>query len=124
MKSYTILDNTVSVESITFTGIEAGISPVVVLREVRLSYETDADGNRTDRVEACRYSVLDTSTYGTFVIKVKNDKPVITAEQLENAKEHILLDIPVEEVIIKPFSIEYGRCRVSVTAPFVKLHKN
>lgn len=100
------------------------ISPTVVLRNVSLSYETDVDGKRTDKVVAVRYECVDTETFSTFTVKVNGNKPVISSQELEASENLILLEFPVDEVEIRPYAIEYGKVKVSIVAPYVKVQKN
>lgn len=100
------------------------ISPTVVLRNVLLSYETDVDGKRTDKVVAVRYECVDTETFSAFTVKVNGSKPVITSQELDASENLVLLELPVDEVEIRPYSIEYGKVKVSIIAPYVKVQRN
>lgn len=100
------------------------ISPTVVLRNVLLSYETDVDGKRTDKVVAVRYECVDTETFSAFTVKVNGSKPVITSQELDASENLVLLELPVDEVEIRPYSIEYGKVKVSILAPYVKVQRN
>lgn len=96
-------------------------SDVVVIRAVRISYVKDANGKSTNNIECCRYDCIDPNTFNTFTIKVPASNPVISNEALEASAEPVCIEIPVDETIIRPYAIEYGRAKVSITAPYVKL---
>jgi hypothetical protein len=99
------------------------IPPTAVLRNVRFTYQTDSDGNRTNVIESVRYDCVDPSNYASFTLKVNGSKAVITPEELENAEDVIFIDIPTESTIIKPYALEYGKAKVSIITPMVKIHK-
>lgn len=94
---------------------------IAVIRDVRLSKVKDANGKITDKVDCTRYDCINPDTYEMFTIKVPGAEPVITKEDLESSTAPIFIEIPVEETIIRPYSIEYGRVKVSIIAPYVKL---
>lgn len=100
------------------------IPEVAVVRNVRISNIMDAEGKKTDKVEAIRYDCVNPDNYSTFTIKVESSRPVVTKEILEASDEPIYITIPVEEVVIRPYAIEYGNAKVSIVAPYVKLAEN
>ena len=103
----------------------AGIIPeIAVVRNVRLSYQQDADGKRTEKVEAVRYDCIDPDSYASFTIKVETNRPVISKEELDAAEDAICIAIPVDKVTIRPYAIEYGMAKVSIVAPMVTLANN
>lgn len=102
-----------------------GIIPeVAVVRNVRISNVLDAEGKKTDKVEAVRYDCVNPDNFSTFTIKVETTRPVVTKEILEASEEPIYISIPVEEVVIRPYEISYGNAKVSIVAPYVKLAEN
>lgn len=102
-----------------------GIIPdVAVLKNVRVSNVMDAEGKKTDKVEAVRYDCVNPENFSTFTIKVETTRPVVTKEILEASEEPIYISIPVEEVVIRPYEISYGNAKVSIVAPYVKLAEN
>lgn len=102
-----------------------GIIPeLAVVRNMRPSYVLDSEGKRTDKIEAVRYDCVNPENYSSFTIKVETTRPVITKELIEASDEPLYITIPVAEVVIKPYSIEYGVAKVSIVAPFVKLAEN
>ena len=102
----------------------AGIlSGEAVVSDFTYQYKTDNAGNRTDIIECVRYKCVDLTTFSNFTIKVETDKPVISKEDLENSETPVLIRIPVDDTIIKPYAIEYGKAKVSIIAPYVELIK-
>lgn len=95
-----------------------------VLRNVRVSYVVDNEGNKTDRIDAVRYDCICPDTYASFTLKVNTTQPVVTKESIEKAEMPVFIAIPVDEVVIKPYEISYGVAKVSITAPYVKMIKN
>lgn len=101
-----------------------GIVPeTAVLRNVRVSKAKDADGNFTGQTEAIRYDLVDPTTFASFTVKVEEDEPVITRDELEKSDEPVFVTIPVEETVVKPYEITYGIAKVSIVAPYIKLEK-
>lgn len=100
------------------------IAERVVVRDVKPVFKTDSEGKRTDIVEAIRYDCVNPNDYSTFTLKTLSIKPVITPEELEASEEVVYISIPVNEVVIKPYKIEYGIATVSIIAPYVKLASN
>ena len=102
-----------------------GIIPeVAVVRNVRISNVLDAEGKKTDKVEAVRYDCVNPDNFSSFTLKVETTRPVVTKEILEASEEPIYISIPVEEVAIRPYEISYGNAKVSIVAPYVKLAEN
>lgn len=100
------------------------ISDVVVLRNVRPSYVKDAEGKNTELIECVRYDCVDPNTYATFTIKVESTKAIVTKQALEASEEPLYVAIPVKETVIKPYAVEYGKAKVSIVAPYLKLAEN
>ena len=111
--------NSMDVKDLTLIA-EGKIPPQVVVRNVRYAYQTDADGNKTDTIKAVLYDCVDPVNFATFTLKVNSSKAVITPEELEEAEDVVYIEIPVELTVIKPYSIEYGKAKVSIIAPQVK----
>jgi hypothetical protein len=121
MKS--IITNNVLSSKLLILSAKEFINPVAILRDVKLVYETDANGKRTDKVVAVKYDCIDPETYSTFSIKVEGNKPVITPTALELSESIVTLEIPVNETLIKPYELSYGNCKVSIVAPYVTIKK-
>ena len=102
-----------------------GIIPdVAVVKNVRVSNVLDAEGKKTDKVEAVRYDCVNPDNFSTFTLKVETTRPIVTKEILEASEEPVFITIPVDEVIIRPYEISYGNAKVSIIAPYVKLAEN
>lgn len=102
-----------------------GIIPeIAVVKNVRISNVLDAEGKKTDKVEAVRYDCVNPDNFSMFTLKVETTRPVVTKEILEATEEPIYLMIPVSEVVIRPYEISYGNAKVSIIAPYVKLAEN
>lgn len=115
------IDNNTILASQMEMSAKGVLSDVVVVRNIRESYVLDANGKRTDQIDCIRYDCVDPNTFDTFTAKVLTSKPVISKEALEASDVPVYIEIPVEETIIRPYSIEYGRVKVSIIAPYVKL---
>ena len=115
-------DNKIPVEYLARNGVNL-LNRLAVLRDVKTLYKTDADGKKTDDVVGYRYDCIDVESFSTFSVKVESRKPVITQEALESSELPIYVELPLEQVTIRPYSIEYGIAKVSICADFIKLHK-
>lgn len=118
-----VQDNKISTKYISITG-KGILNNIAVLRDVKLIYRTERDGSRSDEVIAVRYDCIDIESFSTFSIKVENDKPIITEEELENAENPVFIEIPLEQTLIRPYEINYGTAKVSIVANFIKLRKD
>lgn len=100
------------------------LSPLAVLKSVKAVYEKDSEGQRTNKVQAYRYELVDMKTYSSFTVRVMGDSPVVSPEELEKTDDGDLLivELPLDKTIIKPYEIAYGRAKVSITIPYIKLH--
>ena len=102
-----------------------GIIPdLAIVKNVRISNVLDSEGKKTEKIEAVRYDCVNPENFSILTLKVETTRPVVTKEILEAAEEMIYISIPVDEVIIRPYSIEYGNAKVSIIAPYVKLAEN
>lgn len=117
-----INNNLISVGELKIPAIGL-IPPKAILRDVSLINKSDADGKRTNEVEAVRYDLIDPITFSTFSLKVAGTHPVISKLDLDKSENPIYLEIPLEEVNIKPYRIDFGKATLSITAPTVKLAK-
>ena len=95
-----------------------------ILRGVRVSYPTDAEGKRTSEVpDSIRYDLINPSTFDTLTVKVEGGRPVITQEELEAKDTQVFIELPLDEVSVKPYKVEYGTASLAISAPAVKLTK-
>lgn len=91
------------------------------LTEVRPVPHYDKDRNRTEQIEAYKYTVTDLETLSSFTVRVNSTTPVITPEELEETEERVFIEFPLEETIVKPYKLEYGTATLSIVAPYAKL---
>lgn len=89
--------------------IVKGVTPVY-------AYE---NGKRTDKIQGYRYTLIDPEVYETFDIKVKGTNPVITNEMVTDRENRVY--VALENAIIKPYKIEYGRVSCSVVADSIRV---
>ncbi len=95
-----------------------------ILRGVRVSYPTDAEGKRTSEVpDSIRYDLINPSTFDTLTVKVEGGRPVISQEELEAKNTQVFIELPLDEVSVKPYKVEYGTASLAISAPAVKLTK-
>ncbi len=120
MKSF-ITENKMKVSDLQINA-EALLPQKAILRGVRVSYPTDETGKRTaDIPDAVRYDLINPVSFDTFTVKVENSMPIISQESLEGKETPIYLELPLAEVSIKPYKVEYGTASLSISAPSVKL---
>lgn len=102
-----------------------GVIPeIAALKGIRVSYQKDAEGNITKTIDAIRYDCVDPETFANFTIKVAATRPIITRELLDASQDAVYVQIPLDDVLIKPYAIEFGRAKVSITAPNLKIVEN
>lgn len=118
-----LTDNKVKVNDLQIN-VEGLIPQKAILRGVRVSYPTDAEGKRTSETpESIRYDLINPVSYDTFTVKVEGGRPVISQEELEAKDTQVFLELPLDEVSVKPYKVEYGTAYLTITAPAVKLCK-
>ena len=118
-----IIDNNMMKADSLVMGATGLISEQLVLLDITYQYKTDEAGEKTKEVEYVKYKCIDTATYSSLMIKVKTNKPVISNTDLEASEDAVYIRIPVDETLIKPYAIEYGKAKVSIIAPRVELVK-
>ena len=70
-----------------------------------------------DKVESITYTVVDPETFTTMKIKVLNPTPVITQDELDRSDSPVFITFPLDKTKVRPYSIEYGKVKVSIVAP-------
>lgn len=90
-----------------------------VLKEVRPNFEYH-NNKRTDQVQSISYRVVDTISFDTFVVKVKDTTPIITQQELATRDMPVYVQFPLEHTIVKPYSLEFATAKVSIVAPYVE----
>lgn len=116
-------NNTLSIADITFSA-KGYLPDKAVLKDIRVSYKKNTDGNFTRDIDATRYHCISPENFDTFIVKVCGKEPIIDPEDFKKSEDNIFVEIPVSEALIKPYEIAYGKVKVSIIAPFVKLSKN
>lgn len=101
--------------------VDGFIPEQAVLKAVRPVYLKDANGKKTDVLEAVRYDCVNPETFDTFTIKVPEKPPIISQEALNDADVVTMVSIPIDKVVIKPFEMSYGKVKVTIVAPFLEL---
>jgi hypothetical protein len=91
-----------------------------VLRDISEVRKKEND-KLTDIVEAIRYDCVDPQTFCNFTVKVYESVPCITAKELEASEQAVLVEIPVDKTVLRPYAVEYGVVKVSIIAPYIKL---
>lgn len=123
MKKGTIDNNQLSSADMVMSAV--GLVPdIAAVTGITYVYKMDAQGKRTEQIEGVRYKCANPKDFTVFTLKTLSIKPVITPEELEASEDVVYISIPVKEVVIKPYKIEYGVATVSIIAPFVKLASN
>lgn len=118
-----LLDNNVLPVTAFVVSAADYLPQIAALKGVSEIFEKDSTGQRTDILQAITYHCVNTENFRNFSIKVLDAKRIITAAQLEEASEVVYVEIPVKDCILKPYEISYNKCKVSIIAPYIKLHK-
>ena len=100
---------------------EGTIDEIAVVRDVRISYKLNNEGKRTEKIDSVRYDCINPATFSSFTIKVPSANPIVTKEEIEVSQNAVYVKIPVDNVVIRPYAIEYGIAKVTITAPYVNL---
>ena len=114
-----IINNTVNASAFTIPASSA-LSGVAVVKGVKPIYELYSEGKRTENVIAVKYDLIDADNFNSFSVKVAGSKPVITSEELEIAQGLVLVELPVEQMKIRAYAMEYGKAKITLSAPFIK----
>ena len=114
-----IINNTVNASAFTIPASSA-LSGVAVVKGVKPIYELDSEGKRTENVIAVKYDLIDADNFNSFSVKVAGSKLVITSEELEIAQGLVLVELPVEQMKIRAYAMEYGKAKITLSAPFIK----
>lgn len=121
-KKAILKDNKISAENIAFP--LSNIYPdkrEFAVTEVRPVFHYDKEHNRTEQIEAYKYTVTDMETLSSFSVRVNSTTPVITPEELEETEERVFIEFPMDATIVRPYKLEYGYASVSAIAPYATL---
>ena len=88
-----------------------------VLRDIALPKEEDG------KEPFVRYTLLNPTNFDTFKVKVPGNTPIITKEQLAESTENIIVELPISQLKAKVYAISYGKAKVSITAPAIRIKK-
>lgn len=108
-----IADIAFSLDNVTSQKIYAVISV-----SVQKKFE---NGKATDEVDGVNYILSDTQTYAQIRVKTQSKTPVITQDLIDAHETPFLVEVPLDETLVKPYKIEYGKVSLSIVAPYVKL---
>lgn len=89
-----------------------------ILKEVAPVYAY-ADGKRTDKIEAYRYTLVDPESFDTFDVKIKGATPIVTSEMVADKENRFW--VALDNAIVKPFKMEYGKVSCSVVADSIRI---
>lgn len=91
-----------------------------VLKEIKPNFVYQ-NNKRTDQVQSISYKVIDTISYDTFVVKVHAEKPIISQDELATRDMPVYIQFPLENTVVKPYSLEFTTAKVSIVAPYIEL---
>lgn len=97
------------------------------LTAVKLNYVYDEDNKPTEVVQDISYIIFVPDLMTQLKVKCNSTTPVISPAQLDAAMEagnDVYVELPVEEIFIKPYKVGNGGLLVSIKTPYVKLVKD
>ena len=89
-----------------------------VVKQVSPVYDYEK-GVKTDKVVAYRYSLVDPEMFEPFDVKVEGTTPVVTNEIVADRDNRIW--VALENAIIKPYEMKYGKVKYSISADSIKV---
>ena len=102
-----------------FKGLEEFIpNDKFVVKQVSPIYDYEK-GVKTDKVVAYRYSLVDPEMFEPFDVKVEGTTPVVTNEIVADRENRVC--VTLENAVIKPYKIEYGKVKYSISADSIKV---
>lgn len=78
------------------------------------------NGVKTEKWLSTTLSCVDTVTFATIDIKVEQHIN-LTQDEIDQSESTIYVEIPLEKTIVRPYAIEYGKAKLSIIAPSVKI---
>lgn len=81
-----------------------------------------SDGKRTDQLIGWRFSLADPESFLNFDVRVNSTKTPITQGMIDSHESRLY--VTLDNAIVKPFAINYGKADCTVTADAVKLVKD
>lgn len=89
-----------------------------IVKQVSPVYDYEK-GVKTDKVVAYRYSLVDPEMFEPFDVKVEGTTPVVTNEMVADRENRIW--VALENAIIKPYEMKYGKVKFSISADSIKV---
>lgn len=93
-------------------------------KEMYVYEGTGANKKRTETISHIVYQLTDPKTFQYFQVRVNTTHLVISPDELEQERQSgnpIFVEVPIQETIVKPYDISYGKAKISIQAPSVKL---
>lgn len=90
---------------------------VVTAVKDNYAYENE---KKTDKWLSTTISCVDTVTFATLDVKVSQHINLSQTE-IDNSESAIYVEIPLDETIVRPYEIKFGKAKVSIVAPSVKI---
>ncbi len=118
-----LIDNNILPASVLAVSAMDYLPQIAALKGISETYEKDNEGNKTSKLLSITYHCVNPENYHSFSVKTMNAKRIVTQEQIEESTEVIFIEIPVKETVMKPYEVSYGKAKVSIVAPYVKLHE-
>ena len=80
------------------------------------------DGKRTDQLVGWRFSLADPETFQNFDVRLNATKTPITQEMIDASE--LRFYVTLDNAMVKPYAINYGKAECTVTCDSVKLVKD
>ena len=90
-----------------------------IIKGVRENYKY-VDKKKTDEFISTSLTLVDPDTYEFITVKCPQ-KLELTQADIDGSEELFLAEIDIENTMIYPYKIEYGKAKVSIIAPAVKI---
>lgn len=78
------------------------------------------NGVKTEKWLSTTLSCVDTVSYATIDVKVPKHLEISQSE-IDQSESIICVEIPLEDTIVRPYAIEYGKAKLSIVAPSVRI---
>ena len=78
------------------------------------------DGKRTDKWLSSTISCVDTVSFATINIKV-TQRIALVQQEIDETDDNIFIQIDLGKTFVRPYSIEYGKAKVSIVTDSVKV---
>lgn len=78
------------------------------------------NGEKTDKWTSTTICCVDTFSYATIDVKVSQHLN-LTQDEIDRSESAIYAELPLNETLVRPYAIEYGKAKLSIIAPSVKI---